>query len=54
MGSEGQNEHNDWLLKIGSGKQPRVAEMYEKDIVEIPTEMISTGDLIETIFGNLQ
>lgn len=40
MWSDGENEHNDFPLKIGSAKLPWVAVMYDEDIVEIPTEII--------------
>ena len=51
MRSEGENEHNDWLLKVGNGQIEPVPGTNYNDIIEIPQEMIVTDNLIEFIFG---
>lgn len=51
MRSEGQNDHNDWLLRIGTGINPSIQGINSDDTIEIPAEMIATEDLIVLIFG---
>ena len=51
MRSEGENEHNDWLLKVGNGQIEPVPGTNYNDITEIPQEMIVTDNLIEFVFG---
>ena len=53
MRSEGQNEHNDWLLEIGFGNNPPVEGLSSYESIEIPQKMIATEDLSGLIFGYL-
>ena len=54
MRSEGQNAHNQWLLQVGSGNLEPVSGLFDEDAIQIPQQMVSTHDLIETIFANVQ
>ena len=54
MRSEGQAEHNKWLLKVGMGNLPTVPGIFEEDTIQIPQQMVATEDLITSIFGNVQ
>lgn len=51
MRSEGQQEHNNWLLKVGEGIIPRVPSLSNPDLIRIPPQMIENGSLIDAIFG---
>lgn len=53
MRSEGQNEHNQWLLDVGSGNLPPIGGIYEEDTIQVPESMITADDLIDTIFGDI-
>ncbi|XP_037049075.1 uncharacterized protein LOC119083457, partial [Bradysia coprophila] len=51
MRSAGQNEHNAWLLDLGSGDTPRIPGLSE-NAVEIPSTMIATREeILEHTFG---
>ena len=52
MRSNGQDNHNQWLLQVGSGTLPATPGIYEEDTIEIPREMITSQDLINIIFAN--
>lgn len=54
MRSEGQHEHNQWLLSVGSGSLPQTAGIYEDDTIQIPDSMVTKDDLISVVFGNIQ
>lgn len=54
MRSEGQAEHNQWLLDVGSGSLSQIAGIFEEDVIQIPNGMITSQDLITSIFGNIQ
>jgi ATP-dependent DNA helicase PIF1 len=55
MRSEGQHEHNDWLLSIGTGNVPPVPELHDEDIIQIPQYMFANKNIIKSIYGdNLQ
>src|SRR5277367_1607241 len=51
MRSEGQNSHNDWLLKIGSGNMPQIQGV-PCNSIEIPSTMIADENLIDTVYGS--
>lgn len=51
MRTDGHNEHNDWLLKVGTGDLEPNQEVPYTDTIEIPQHMIGTDDLITSIFG---
>ena len=54
MRSDGQNDHNNWLLSVGSGTLPEISGVPWNSI-EIPPQMMTDDDLISTIYGqNLQ
>ncbi|CAO1294278.1 unnamed protein product [Diamesa serratosioi] len=52
MRSEGQNDHNDWLLKVETGNNPPIPGISSSDTIEIPPQIIAKEDLIGLIFGN--
>jgi hypothetical protein len=52
MRSEGQNEHNNWLLQVGTGNLEPVPGIFHEDTIEIPQQMIATEDLIKSVFGS--
>lgn len=52
MRSEGQNEHNEWLLRVGQGSTPLIPQLRDPEMIEIPRSMIETGNLIDSIFGS--
>jgi len=52
MRSEGQDDHNNWLLQVGSGNLPTEPGVFEDSAIQIPQEMVAKEDLIETIFSN--
>ncbi len=52
MRSEGQDDHNNWLLQVGSGNLPTEPGVFEDSTIQIPQEMVAKEDLIETIFSN--
>lgn len=54
MRSEGENEHNEWLLQIGMGNMDTVPGIYENDTIQIPQELMSKDELITSIFENVQ
>lgn len=51
MRSEGQREHNEWLLRVGEGTLPRITGLRDPDLIEIPQHMIENENLIDSIFG---
>jgi ATP-dependent DNA helicase PIF1 len=54
MRSNGQNDHNNWLLSVGLGTLPEISGVPWNSI-EIPSQMMTDDDLISTIYGqNLQ
>jgi ATP-dependent DNA helicase PIF1 len=50
MRSEGENQHNQWLLDIGVGNLPTV-EGAPENAVRIPSDMIAQNDIVSEIFG---
>ncbi|GBM63600.1 hypothetical protein AVEN_65878-1 [Araneus ventricosus] len=50
MCSCGQNQHNKWLLNVGTGSFPQL-ETLSYDCVEIPQRMIEDDNLIYCIYG---
>ncbi|PVU86015.1 hypothetical protein BB559_006714, partial [Furculomyces boomerangus] len=52
MRSEGHSDFNTWILKVGSGNLDKVPGVKE-DVIEIPEQMIETGNMIDKIFPNL-
>lgn len=54
MRSEGQHEHNEWLLKVGGGCLPQVPGIFEENTLQIPEQMVVQGDIIASIFHNVQ
>lgn len=49
MRNEGDADFNQWLLDIGIGNVPQI-EGIPHDAVQIPSNMIEQGSLIETVF----
>jgi hypothetical protein len=54
MRSEGQHEHNEWLLKVGSGCLPPVPGIFEENTIQIPDQMVTMEDITEHIFQDVQ
>ncbi|XP_063781333.1 LOW QUALITY PROTEIN: uncharacterized protein LOC134929683 [Pseudophryne corroboree] len=52
MRTEGQVEHNKWLLQVGMGTLPPISNFTDNTTILIPQHMVTTDDLIETIFTN--
>lgn len=50
MRSEGQREHNDWLLKIGENPLPNIP-LSDRELIQVPPQMVENGSLIDAIFG---
>lgn len=54
MRSNHENDHNNWLLSVGSGTLPEISGV-PCNSIEIPPHMMTDDDLITTIYGdNLQ
>ena len=51
MRSEGEDEHNTWLLSIGSGNIQPIHALHNEDIIQIPSTMFNDGDLIKSVYG---
>jgi ATP-dependent DNA helicase PIF1 len=43
-------EFSDWLIKLGDGTLP-IPEGCTEDVIEIPEDMLSSGQIVEEIFG---
>lgn len=54
MRSFGKNEHNNWLLKIGSGSTSKIRSLSEES-VELPAQMIlkDDEDIIFSVYGDI-
>ncbi|XP_063800227.1 uncharacterized protein LOC134968624 [Pseudophryne corroboree] len=52
MRTEGQVEHNKWLLQVGMGTLPPISNFTDNTTILLPQHMVTTDDLIETIFTN--
>lgn len=48
----GQADFNDWLLQIGDGTLSNDGGP-DEDYIEIPQDMLSTGDIVKDIFGEV-
>ena len=51
MRIEGQQEFNRWLIAIGNGTISD-GEEQGNDLIEIPQQMQSSGNIVQDIFGN--
>ncbi|XP_076062436.1 uncharacterized protein LOC143037768 [Oratosquilla oratoria] len=51
MRIEGQQEFNRWLIAIGNGTISDDEE-HGNDLIEIPQQMHSSGNIVQDIFGN--
>lgn len=51
MRTDGHDDHNNWLLKVGTGDLDPINEVPYNDTIEIPQNIIGTGELITSIFG---
>ena len=51
MRTEGQSvDHDNWLIKLGNGELSNDDEL-DDSIIEVPSEFIEHGDIIDAIFG---
>jgi len=51
MRTEGQSvDHDNWLIKLGNGELSSNDEL-DDSIIEVPSEFIEHGDIIDAIFG---
>ncbi|XP_063794712.1 LOW QUALITY PROTEIN: uncharacterized protein LOC134949961 [Pseudophryne corroboree] len=53
MRTEGDEEHNTWLLHVGMGTLPPNPNFNDNTTIQVPQHMVTQDDLIETIFHNL-
>ncbi|XP_060129913.1 uncharacterized protein LOC132592021 [Zootoca vivipara] len=44
-------EFSNWLIKVGSGDTPHIDGLPE-DVIEIPSKILCTGDIIKNFFGD--
>jgi ATP-dependent DNA helicase PIF1 len=51
MRTDGHDDHNNWLLKVGTGDIEPIQGLPYRDNIEIPTAMIGDGDMIRAVFG---
>lgn len=51
MRSEGQEDHNTWLLQVGTGNGVPIPGVNDDKVIHIPLQMMTNANLIGEIFG---
>lgn len=51
MRSDGHDQHNEWLLKIGTGDVVAPEELPCPDLISIPQDMTESDDIVTAVFG---